>query len=81
MNAEVVQEMAVGNSLIRVRSVRVDLPSKAGWVGLWEVYRLPWHRRKRAVHIGETEVDASESMALGMARAIAALTAVAFDVE
>jgi hypothetical protein len=78
MNADVVEEMAVGNCLIRLRSARVESPGNAGWVGTWEIYQLPWHRRKRAVHVGETEVVTSERMALGMARTIATAVAFAF---
>lgn len=78
MNADVVEEMAVGNCLIRVRSVRVEPSGTAGWVGTWEVYQLPWYRKKRAVHVGETEVVTSERMALGMARTIATAIAFAF---
>ena len=78
MNADVVEEMAVGNCLIRVRALRVERAGSSGWVGSWEIYRLPWYRKKRPVRIGETDVEASEGMALGMARTIATAVAFAF---
>ena len=78
MNADVVEELAVGNCLVRVRSIRVDQPGDAGWMGVWEVYQLPWYRRKRAVRVGVSSVETSESLALGMARTIATAIAFAF---
>jgi len=41
MKFDALQEAAVGNCLVRVRSLRLELPGFAGWVGTWEIYRLP----------------------------------------
>ena len=78
MKFDSLQEAAVGNCLVRVRSSRIELPGAAGWIGSWEIYRLPWHHRKLPVHTGETDVQQSESVAAGTARAIATAFAFAF---
>lgn len=78
MSADVVEELAVGNCMIRVHSIRIEQVGGAGWIGAWEVYQLPWHRRKRAVRVGQTTVEATERLAVGMARTIATATAFAF---
>jgi hypothetical protein len=78
MKFDALQEASVGNCLVRVRGLRIDLPGAAGWIGSWEIYRLPWHHRKLPVHTGETDVLASESLAAGMARTIATAFAIAF---
>ena len=78
MKFDALQEAAVGNCLVRVRSFRIELPGAAGWIGSWEIYRLPWHHRKLPVHTGEIDVQPSEGMAAGMARTIATAFAMAF---
>jgi hypothetical protein len=78
MRFDALQEAAVGSCLVRVRSLRVELPEAAGWIGSWEVYRLPWYYRKLPVHMGETDVQMSEGLATGMAWAIATAFAIAF---
>jgi hypothetical protein len=78
MKFDALQEAAVGNCLVRIRSLRVELPGATGWVCSWEIYRLPWHHRKLPVHMGETDVQASEGLAAGMARTIATAFAIAF---
>jgi hypothetical protein len=49
----------------------VDLPSAEGWIGSWEIYRLPWHSRKPPLRVGDTDVQTVKSVALGMAKTIA----------
>jgi hypothetical protein len=71
MTSDRFEEHAVGTCLVLVRAERVDLPGVSGWIGAWEIYRLPWHSKKAALRIGETDVERSEAMALGMARTIA----------
>jgi hypothetical protein len=78
MRFNALQEAAVGNCLVRIRRMRVELPGAAGWIGSWEIYRLPWHHRKLPVHMGETDVQTSESLGVGMARTIATAVAIAF---
>jgi hypothetical protein len=78
MRFDALQEAAVGNCLVRIRSFRVDLPGAAGWIGSWEIYKLPWHHRKLPVHMGETDLQTSEGLAVGMARAIATAVAATF---
>jgi hypothetical protein len=78
MKFDALQEAALGNCLVRVRSLRLELPGITGRVGTWEIYRLPWHHRKRPVHTGEIDVLASESLAARMARKIATAFAIAF---
>jgi hypothetical protein len=76
MRFDALQEAAVGNYLIRVRSLPIDLPGAPGWIGTWEIYRLPWHHRMLLVHTGETDVQTSDSLAAGMARTIATTFAI-----
>lgn len=71
MTSDRFEEHAVGTCLVWVRAARVDLPGVSGWIGAWEIYRLPWHSKKVALRIGETDVQGSEAIALGMVRAIA----------
>jgi hypothetical protein len=78
MRFDALQEAAVGSCLVRIRSSRVELPGAAGWIGSWEIYRLPWHHRKLPVYMGETDLQKGESLAAGMARAIATVFAAAF---
>jgi hypothetical protein len=78
MRFDALQEATVGNCLVRIRSLHVELPGVTGWVGTWEIYRLPWHQRKLPVHMGETDLQSSESLAAGMARTIATMVAIAF---
>jgi hypothetical protein len=76
MKIDALHEIAIRDCLVQVRSVRIDLPGAEGWIGSWEVYLLPWHSRKWPLHVGETDVESSESIAAGMARAIATAVAV-----
>lgn len=78
MKFDALQEAAVGNCLVRVRSLRLELPGVTGWIGSWEIYQLPWHHRKLPVYTGETDVQTSEGLAAGMARTIATAFAIAF---
>jgi hypothetical protein len=78
MKFDALQEAAVGNCLVRIRSFHIDLPGAVGWIGSWEIYQLPWHHRKLPVHAGETDVQTSEGLAAGMARTIATAFAIAF---
>ena len=70
MKTDVVNEMAVGNFLIQIRSRQVDAPGLMGWIAAWSVYPLPWHPRRRPVYAGETETQGTEMMAADMAKAI-----------
>jgi hypothetical protein len=78
MRFDALQEAAVGNCLVRIRSCPVKFPGAAGWIGSWEIYLLPWHHRKLPVHMGETDLQTSEGLAVGMARAIATAVAATF---
>jgi hypothetical protein len=78
MRFDVLQEAAVGNCLVRIRGSRLELPGVTGWIGSWEIYRLPWHHRKLPVHTGETDVQTSEGMAAGMTQTIATAFAISF---
>ena len=78
MRFDALQEAAVGNCLVRIRSFRIELPGAQGWIDTWEIYRLPWHHRKLPVYMGETDLQMSESLAAGMARTIATVFAAAF---
>ena len=78
MKFDALQEAAVGSCLVRIRSSHLELPGVTGWIGTWEIYRLPWHHRKPPVYMGETDLQTSETLAVGMARTIA--TAFAFAV-
>jgi hypothetical protein len=62
MRFDALQEAAVGNCLVRIRSSRVDLPGAVGWIGSWEIHLLPWHPQKTAdVHRGNRHSDERES--------------------
>ena len=78
MRFDGLQELAVGNCLVQIRSFRVDLPGAQGWIGWWEIYQLPWHHRKLPVYAGETDVQTSEGVAAGMAWTIATAFAISF---
>jgi hypothetical protein len=78
MRFDALQEAAVGNCLVRIRGSRIELLGVTGWIGTWEIYRLPWHHRKLPVYVGETDLQTSESLAAGMARTIATVFVAAF---
>lgn len=65
------EEYAVGTCLVRVCVTRIDLPGREGWIGSWEIYRLPWNSRKSPLRVGDTDVQTAKSLALGMAKTIA----------
>jgi hypothetical protein len=64
------EEFVVGNCMVRVYASPISLAGVEGWVGAWEVYMLPWYRAKKPSHVGQTDVDSSAELALGMAKAI-----------
>jgi hypothetical protein len=69
------QEFVVGNCLVRVEAGKVDLPGVDGWVGTWAIYRIPPREDSMPDRYGDTDVQASEAVALGMAKAIASAVA------
>lgn len=78
MKFDALQEAAVGNCLVRISSMRVELPGVSGCVGSCEIFRLLWHTRKPPMHTGEADLQMSESLAAGIAWTIATAFAVAF---
>lgn len=69
------QRFIVGRCLVHVYASQVDLPGVAGWIGAWAIYRLPRRDGDEPVRIGDTDSEASEGVALGMAKAIASQVA------
>jgi hypothetical protein len=53
----------------------VLMPGVSGWIGAWAIYRLPRDPWDSPVRYGDTDLENSQSMAMGMARAIAKLVA------
>jgi hypothetical protein len=78
MNLASTQEFIVGQALVRVYAAPIALPGVEGWVGVWSIYQLPLEIFREPIRIGSTDVQESEAVALGMARAIA--TAVAASI-
>lgn len=68
-------EFIVGDVLVRVYASPIALPGVEGWVGVWSIYRLPMEIHREPVRIGDTDVEESETVALGMAKAIASAVA------
>jgi len=64
------EEFTHGNVLVRVYARPIGIPGRHGWVGVWSIYRLPGGA-KPPVRIGDTDIEEDETVALGMARAIA----------
>jgi hypothetical protein len=71
MTSSTSQDIEIAGSLVKLRCARIDLPGTQGWIGAWEVYQLPWYTKKKPACIGETDVQVSECLAFGMAKAIA----------
>lgn len=69
------EEFIVGQALVRVYAAPIALPGVEGWVGAWSIYRLPLEAYREPIRIGDTDVEESEAVAFGMARAIASAVA------
>jgi hypothetical protein len=69
------QEFIVGQFFVRVYAAPIVLPGVEGWIGAWSIYRLPLEIYKEPVRIGDTDVEDSEAVALGMAKTIASAVA------
>lgn len=69
------EEFIVGQTFVRVYAARVALPGVDGWVGVWSVYHLPLEVYREPARIGDTDIEESETIALGMARAVASAVA------
>lgn len=69
------EEFIVGQALVRVYAAPIAFPGVEGWVGVWSIYQLPVEIYREPVRIGDTDVEESEAVALGMARAIASAVA------
>lgn len=69
------QEFIVGQTLVRVYAAPIALPGVEGWVGVWAIYQLPLEIYRAPIRIGDTDVEESEVVAFGMARAIASAVA------
>jgi hypothetical protein len=75
MGARTGQEFQFGRFEIRLAAAQVDLPGVEGWVGTWSIYRLPVDRGEIPLRYGDTDLQESEDMAIGMARTVASLVA------
>jgi len=69
------EEFTVGACLVRVYADQVLMPDVVGWVGVWAIYHLPRVPWDSPVRFGDTDLEASQTSALGMARTIAKLVA------
>lgn len=69
------EEFTVGTCLVRVYADQVLMPGVVGWVGVWAIYRLPRVPWDSPVRFGDTDLEASQTSAIGMARAVAKLVA------
>jgi len=69
------QEFVVGNCLVRVEAGKIDLPGVDGWVGTWSIYRIPPRSDSMPDKCGDTDIQPTEAIALGMAKAVASAIA------
>ena len=69
------EEFIVGDYLVRINAAALVLPGASGWVGAWSIYHHPGSPRDMPVRYGDTDIQVSETLALGMARAIAKMLA------
>lgn len=71
------EEFVIGAFLVRVYAPSIALPGVEGWIGAWAIYRLDEYPHAEPLRIGDTDIEDSEAVALGMARAIASAVAAA----
>lgn len=64
-------EFTVGRCFVRVYAGTTDLPGVNGWVGAWAVYLDHPSQGGSPVRVGSTDIEQTEALALGMAKAIA----------
>lgn len=69
------EEFLIGTYLVRVYAAPIVLPGVDGWVGAWAIYLLGREPGSEPVRIGDTDLEESEAIALGMAKAIASAVA------
>lgn len=69
------REFQFGRFGIRLAAARVDLPGVDGWIGTWAIYRLPIEADETPLRYGDTDLQKSEDVAIGMARTVATLVA------
>jgi hypothetical protein len=69
------REFQIGRFAVRVDAAQIDLPGVEGWIGTWPIYEVPIRRGDLPTRYGDTDLQASEDMAIGMARTIAKLMA------
>jgi len=53
------------------------MPDGDGWVGAWIIYRLPRSPWDDPIRFGDTELVASQAIAVSMAKDIASIVAAA----
>lgn len=78
MSLAVQEEFVVGGCLVRVYASRIALPGVEGWVGAWAIYLLGQEPGSEPLRIGDTDLQESEELALGMAKAVASSVAASF---
>lgn len=69
------REFQIVRFVVRVDAAQVDLPGVEGWVGTWSIYQIPIRRGDMPMRYGDTDLQATEDMAIGMARTIAKVMA------
>ena len=76
MKKQSTHEFFIERMLVRVYASYVSLPGVAGWVGAWAIYDTIREMPSEPVRIGDTDIEESEEIALGTAKAIACAIAV-----
>ncbi|MGO4502182.1 MULTISPECIES: hypothetical protein [unclassified Dyella] len=71
------QEFTVRNYLVRIYADQMLMPDGDGWVGAWIIYRLPRSPWDDPIRFGDTELVASQAIAVSMAKDIASIVAAA----
>ena len=71
------REFQLGRVAVQLIASAVDLPGVSGWVGTWAIYRLPFDVGDYPLRYGDTDLQANEAIAMGMANAIARAVAIA----
>ncbi|PXV60707.1 hypothetical protein SAMN04487785_102435 [Dyella jiangningensis] len=60
---------------MRLTAAKVELPKVDGWVGTWAIYQAPLDLGSMPLRYGDTDLQKTEDLAIGMARTVASLVA------
>ncbi len=75
MTDSISREFQIGRYSVTVTAAHVDMPNAGGWIGTWQIDRLPLEGGDYPMRYGDTDIVESEDIAIGMAGAIASVVA------